>query len=62
MAICAHCKTQETVLYDSGVPICLACANTQEAAAKQNSRFVATNGNNQAKPAGTLSEDLKRSD
>ena len=27
MATCAHCKTQETHLYEKGVPICLACAD-----------------------------------
>jgi hypothetical protein len=27
MATCAHCKTQETQLYENGVPICLDCAD-----------------------------------
>jgi hypothetical protein len=27
MAICALCKTQETHLYEKGVPICLDCAD-----------------------------------
>jgi hypothetical protein len=27
MAICAHCKTQETHLFENGVPICLDCAD-----------------------------------
>ena len=26
MAICAHCKSQETQLFERGVPICIACA------------------------------------
>lgn len=26
MAICAHCKTQETQLFENGVPVCIACA------------------------------------
>ena len=26
MATCAHCKKQETELYENGVPICIACA------------------------------------
>jgi hypothetical protein len=26
MAICAHCKIQETQLYENGVPVCIACA------------------------------------
>jgi len=27
MAICARCKSQETQLYENGVPICLDCAD-----------------------------------
>lgn len=27
MAQCAHCKTEETELYEYGVPVCLKCAN-----------------------------------
>jgi len=26
MAICGHCKTEETELHEKGVPICLACS------------------------------------
>ena len=26
MATCAHCKTQETQLFENGVPVCIACA------------------------------------
>lgn len=28
MATCFHCKTEETQLYENGVPICLRCANS----------------------------------
>jgi len=27
MAICEHCKTEETQLYVRGVPICMKCEN-----------------------------------
>jgi hypothetical protein len=30
MARCAYCRTAETDLYDSGVPICLACSEQRE--------------------------------
>jgi hypothetical protein len=29
MATCAHCKTQETQLFQNGVPICLDCAGAR---------------------------------
>jgi hypothetical protein len=32
MATCAHCKTQETQLYEDGVPICIPCANAVQEA------------------------------
>lgn len=35
MATCFHCKTQETQLYENGVPICIACANGRDKKAKQ---------------------------
>ena len=28
MATCFHCKTEETQLYENGVPVCLRCANS----------------------------------
>jgi hypothetical protein len=31
MTACAHCKTQDTQLYVSGVPICLNCSERREA-------------------------------
>ena len=31
MAQCAHCNTQETQMYENGVPICLACATDKAA-------------------------------
>ena len=40
MAICAHCKTQETELYENSVPICVKCATIRDAAAKGQSRNV----------------------
>jgi hypothetical protein len=27
MALCAFCKVEETMLYESGVPVCLKCAD-----------------------------------
>jgi len=32
MAICAKCKTEETEVYEAGVPICIPCANVQQEA------------------------------
>ncbi len=29
MELCAFCKTKETALYESGVPICLGCADAR---------------------------------
>ncbi len=29
MALCAFCKTRETVLYDSDIPVCLECAEAR---------------------------------
>ena len=47
MELCAHCKAQETQLYESGVPICLSCANTRDAELKQaeQKRTATANGN-----------------
>ena len=33
MAACAHCKTEETELYENGLAICLQCAGAHTAAA-----------------------------
>ena len=30
MALCAQCKTQETQMYENGLPICLACATDKD--------------------------------
>jgi len=30
MALCAHCKKQETRTYDNGTPICIACATDKD--------------------------------
>jgi hypothetical protein len=32
MPICARCKTQDTELYENGIPICLSCSGEPEAA------------------------------
>ena len=29
MAVCAFCKAQETELYESGIPICIECADVR---------------------------------
>jgi hypothetical protein len=47
MGLCVYCKTEETQLYVSGIPICLACADARETAVRQN-RFVVENGNGHA--------------
>ena len=31
MELCAFCKGEETMLYESGVPVCLTCATVREA-------------------------------
>jgi hypothetical protein len=41
MASCAHCKTEETQLYENGVPICLKCAAIRD---RQVSRSSPTAG------------------
>ena len=35
MATCFHCKTENTELHENGVPICLDCSASREAAAKE---------------------------
>ena len=56
MATCAHCKTQETELYENGTPICLACATDKAA-----DRAAATNGtsHNPDRETGILQEMLR---
>ena len=57
MAICAHCKTQETQLYENGVPLCLACAT--DVAAKIN-RFELDPAHRMVDGAGSLPKEVKR--
>jgi hypothetical protein len=38
MANCAQCKNEETQMYESGVPICLACATDKAANIKREER------------------------
>jgi hypothetical protein len=57
MAACAHCKTQETGMYENGVPVCLAC--TTDIAAKVN-RFGLNPAHSMVDGAGSLPKDLKR--
>jgi hypothetical protein len=38
MAICAQCETQETNLYENGIPICLACATDKAAGVRREHR------------------------
>ena len=45
MAKCVHCKTQETEMYEKGVPICLACATD-----KAVQRAAAGNGTSHKPP------------
>jgi hypothetical protein len=54
MATCAHCKTQETDLFDNGVPICIACATNKDAKAKPMERATAYG------KMGKMPDDLKR--
>jgi len=58
MATCAHCKTEETQLFDSEV---LACAKIQEAKSKQTNweRRITANGSGNQQPE-IVPEDLKR--
>jgi hypothetical protein len=35
MAICAFCKTEETMLYESGIPICLTCVDRRESKSRK---------------------------
>ena len=62
MVTCAYCKTQDTELYHSGIPICLTCVNAREANAKEGNgeRATAANGHAQLRSA-FVPEDLKRS-
>lgn len=59
MAICAHCKTQETEVYEkNGAPICLACATDKAADIQRVERATAHSAMD-----GTginLPKDLKR--
>ena len=56
MATCFQCKTQETNMYQNGVPICLACATDKAAnITRMPARAATANGK------GNLPEDLKRS-
>ena len=56
MATCAHCKHQETELYEHGVPICIACATD-----KAVERASTANGTSHGRTHRDLPEDLKRS-
>ena len=38
MATCAHCKTQQTELYENGVPVCILCADARDARIKEGFR------------------------
>jgi hypothetical protein len=60
MAICAHCKTEETELFESNVPICLACANARDARSKKDTpeRAAAANADGHLDPI--VPGDLKR--
>lgn len=55
MAICAHCKTQETEMYQTGVPVCIACATDNDADRAANP-YGKTDGK-----ASSLLEDPKQS-
>src|SRR5450432_3332162 len=57
MATCAHCKTQETGMYESGVPICLACATDKAAKIKPVERGAAYGTMD---GTGTLPKDLEK--
>jgi hypothetical protein len=48
MATCAKCKTEETEFYESGVPICFACANARQEIKldKMERAFAASAGGN----------------
>ena len=60
MAICAFCNTQETELFESGVPICLPCANARDARSQEDTpeRAAAANADGHLDPI--VPEDLKR--
>jgi hypothetical protein len=59
MAQCAQCETQETNLYENGVPICLACATDKAAGIRREHR---SNGNGTTDRKGdNLPEGTKRS-
>ena len=60
MAICALCKTQETELYDSGVPICLACATDKAAKIRRDERATAHSARDGA--GGNLPKELKNTE
>ena len=62
MPTCVHCKTEETQLYQNGVPICLQCADAYEAKTKQGTRewAAAVNGNGQPNTLGAPAEDKQR--
>ena len=62
MAVCAHCKKQETELYENGVPICIACANARDAKAKQGNRRFDAAANAASHSAITPVTDLQSRD
>ena len=57
MAICAQCKTQETELYENGVPLCIACATDKAAKINREERATAHSARDGA--GGNLPKDLK---
>lgn len=59
MAICAHCRTQETQMYENGIPVCLACATdiaAKIAPAERATAYGTMDGTGSALP-----KDFKRS-
>ena len=63
MATCFHCKTEETALYENGVPICIACANARDAKIKQGDRKWGAAANGGSQPDTTFrasGESLKQ--
>ena len=54
MALCAYCKTEETELFESDVPICLSCSNARDKKSKTDTMERAA--------AATVMEDGKRSE
>lgn len=59
MATCFHCKTEETQLFENGVPICLVCANTRAEAKLDTLQWAASaNGNGYERTIRNRLEDL----